>query len=280
MIDDEFNLPQVLDNIGFMRRLGTLIAPQTTANMPLYETAQKMLSWAEIEDVARSGKMDGKKRFPGKSWIKNQRSHGSCNGFAEAMAGARARFARGLERVDLSGAYAYSLMNGGRDNGSSLADGRINVAKMGVCSEALVGWDQIYRSSYDTAKADAEAARFKAPDGEVFAVATKQGWYSGLAQGFIAVGAVHVARAFMNVNSAGVAGVDNGPGNHSIGVEGLIWDGGLVETAWNHWDVTYGVEGRMNLLWDHHEQTFKYHEHYLFRAMIDDPQGDNPPILK
>ena len=104
MIDDEFNLPQVLDNIGFMRRLGTLIAPQTTANMPLYETVQKMLGWGEIEDVARSGKMDGKKRFVGKDWIKNQRSHGSCNGFAEAMAAARARVARGLARIDLIGA--------------------------------------------------------------------------------------------------------------------------------------------------------------------------------
>jgi len=278
VIEDNDDLQSVLDNIGFMRRLGCLIAPQTTASMPVYEVSQKMLSSSEIKDIAQSGKMSGPRRFPGKDWIKNQRFHGSCNGFAEAMGATRARVARGLPRIDLSGAYAYSLMNDGRDNGSSLADGRINVAKMGICTEALVGWDQIYRNRYDTAKADAEAARFKGF--EVFAAATREGWYSGLAQGFIGVGAVHVGRTFVSVNSSGVAGIDNGPGNHSIGVEGLIWDGGLVETAWNHWDVTYGVEGRMNLLWDHHQQTFGYHEHYLISAMIDDPQGDNPPIIK
>lgn len=278
-IEDEFKLPEVIDEIGMVRRMGTLLPPQGMVSaFPVYEDTQRMFTAAEIEDLARSGTISGKARFPDDNWIKDQKSHGSCNGFASAMCLSRARVLRGLARVDLSGAYSYSRMNGGRDQGSALEDGMKNMQQYGICPESLASWDQIYRNSYDTAKADAEAARFKGF--ECFAARTKEGWYSGLAAGFVGVCAVHVANAFMRVDGSGIAGVDNGPGNHAVHTEGLSWRGMVVEDGVNSWNLTYGVRGRMGMVWAHHAQTFGYHVHYLIRAGIDDPQGDNPPILK
>lgn len=274
----DYEIQQVIDNAGFTRRLGTLIAPPgLKSSFPAYEASQKMLTAAEIEDVARSGKISGKSRFPEDDWIKNQHNTGGCNGWAMAMALARARVLRGLKRVDLSGAYAYSRMNGGRDNGSLLEDGMKNMEQYGVAPFDMVRWDQIYRNKYDTTAADAAAARFK---GKVYVAGTKDGWYSGLARGYVGVCAVHVNDNFMRMSGEGIAGVDNGPGNHAVLAEGLSWRGMLTEDGANSWDLTYGVRGRMGMIWDHHAQTFGYHVHYLVWGSIDDPQGEEPPVIK
>lgn len=275
----DYEIQQVIDNAGFVRRLGTLIAPPgLKSTFSVYEASQKMLTAAEIEDLARSGLISGKKRFPEDDWIKNQFNFGACNGWAMAMALARARVLRGLKRVDLSGAYAYSRMNGGRDNGSILEDGMKNMQIYGVAPYDMVRYDQIYRNQYDTAAADAAAARFKGF--ECFAAGTKEGWYSGLAMGYVGVCAVHVGNDFMRMSGEKIAGVDNGPGNHAVHAEGLSWRGQVVEDGVNSWGLTYGDRGRMGLVWAHHAQTFGYHMHYLIKAGIDDPQGEEPPVIR
>lgn len=253
---------------------GLQIPVSTASAFPAYEASGPMLSMPEILDIAKSGTQRGRDRFD-VTFIKNQRSHGSCQGFASAAATTRARIRRGSKRVDLSGAYAYSLVNGGRDNGSMLEDGMI-ACEEGYATEETVGWDAIYPNRYNVAKAKAEAARFKAR--EVYAVRTEQALFSALAVGFDCVVAVHADNGFMSLDGRGVAQGGNGPGNHAVGADGLTYDGELIADGYNSWDVSYGDRGRMGLTWSRHfRPTNPHHCFYAIRTASDDPQEPNPP---
>lgn len=272
-MNEQFTLPDgTVVGTGLM-----LPPPQFSTNLPVYEDSGPMWTWEQIDSVVKAGLADGRKKFD-KSLIKNQRNHGSCNGFAGSSAQTRARMRRGLSRVDLSGAYLYSLINGNRDNGSMLDDGMNALMKQGCAEEQYAKWNQIYRSQYDTRAADASAARFKAD--ECYAVGTKQGLFSALAAGFDCVVAVHVESGF-NVNRDGVVTEGRGPGNHAVGCDGAIWDEkyGYLTTNYNSWDVVYGIDGRMLCSWEYQYQyTTKYHKFYAIRTTGDDPQGNNPPV--
>lgn len=268
---DELTLPD-----GTPVYTGLLIPASLSTAFPVYEDAGPMLTDEQVVAVAKLRSKHGGDRF-GSGYIKNQRNHGSCQGFASAAAVTRARVRRGLARVDLSGAYAYSLVNGGRDQGSMLEDGMAACAAKGYATEATVGWDAIYPSRYDRAKADAEAARFRAF--EVYAVRSAAGLFSALAGGFDCVVAVHADSEFMRLDARGVAQGGSGPGNHAVGCDDLWWDGELIAAGYNSWDVTYGFQGRMGLTWNRHfGPTTRYHVFYAIRSTSDDPQGDNPPV--
>lgn len=240
------------------------------STLPVYEDVGPVLTPAEIEAAARSGRHRGRDRFD-QSFIKNQRSHGSCNGFAGAAALTRARVRRGLGRVDLSGAYLYSLINGGRDQGSMLDDGMRAVQARGVATEATVGWDQIYPRQYDRSRADAEAARHRAF--ECYAVRTREGLLSALACDFDCVVAVHAGGRFMRLDGRGVAGADRGRGNHAVCADGLHWDGEVLVDSPGSWGTTYGDGGRCYLSWDGHlAPTTDYHVFYAIRSTLDGSQ--------
>ena len=246
------------------------------SSFPTYESSGPMLSRDEIVNIAKSNTMRGSTRF-GDDIIKDQRSFGSCNGFAGALCLTRARIRRGLTRIDLSGAYLYSLINGGRDQGSLLEDGMRTMQEKGIATESTVPWNAIYPSRYDKQKADAEAARFKGF--ECYSVRKELELFSALALGFDCVVAVHADNGFMQLDSRGVAGGGNGPGNHSVGADGLWWDNELIADGFNSWNLTYGNRGRMGLTWNRHfASTTKYHVFFAIRSTSDDPQGDNPPV--
>jgi hypothetical protein len=237
-----------------------------------------MFQMDTIKQIAANTPKNGRKWFD-RTFIKNQRSHGSCQGFASAAMVTRARIRRGLERVDLSGAFAYSLVNRGRDDGSILEEGMV-ACQGGYATEETVGWDAIYPSRYDVPKAKAEAARFKAF--EVYAVRTEQALFSALAAGFDCVVAVHADNGFMVLDGNGIAGGGNGPGNHAVGADGLYItsSGQLVADGVNSWDLTYGDNGRMGLTWARHfAPTCSYHVYYAIRSASDDPQGEKPPTV-
>lgn len=243
---------------------------------PLYEDAGPMLTDAQIADAAKSGAMRGKGRF-GDDWVGNQRDKGSCNGWAGAKSLQRARVRRGLPRVNLSGAYLYSLINGGSDNGSMLDAGMAAIQSRGIATEETVPWDRIYPSLYDRAKADAEASKNKGF--ECYAVRSRQALFSALAVGFDCVVAVHADNGFMALDSDGVAGGGNGPGNHAVLCDGLYWSarrGRPVGDGVNSWGLSYGDRGRMGLDWNaHFAPTTQYHVFYAIRSTTDG--GDSPP---
>lgn len=256
------------------RRFGTgLMLPPAgrVCALPAFESRVPLLSEDQVRSLARSGAADGRKLFD-RSMIKNQHNHGSCNGFAGAAALTRARIRRGLPRVDLSGAYLYSLINGGRDNGSMLDDGMEAVLSRGIATEATVKWNQIYPTQYDKGKADAEASQYKGF--ECYAVRLSEsswspfaGLWTALAMGFDCVVAVHVGSRFTAVNSDGIAGADAGPGNHAVMCDGLAEiNGKLYGTGVNSWGTEFGQDGRMQLGEAHFGQTFGNHVFYAVRS--------------
>jgi hypothetical protein len=261
---------EIIDDSGVVRKLG-LLAPEPgfVSSFPLFSSAVAVWPESDVRAMARSGLMDGRKKFDD-SWIKNQRDKGSCAGFAAASALSRARVARGLERVDLSGAYLYSLVNRGRDQGSLLDEGMMALQSRGVATEATVPWDRIFPSQYDRVKADAEAAKYKGF--ECYQTRSRAELYAGVAMGYFGVVAVHVGNNFMRVDrNTMIAGADNGIGNHAVLVDGIATEGDeIVLTAANSWDLTWGVRGRMNLTWERHlAQPNRHHPYYLIRSTTD-----------
>jgi len=271
------DIEEIRDKSGELRRLGSLTLPDNfVSSFPPYEGSPECPLWDDA-DIKRVISDPNRRKpellFPSTDgWIKNQRSHGSCNGFALATAIDRARYLRGI-RDDwrASGAFPYSLMNGGRDQGSALEDGLIIAERNGVCSEEIVGWDQIYPSQYDKEAAHADAAKHKGLG--CYRALTKQGFRSGLAAGFVGIVAVMAGSRYQQFRN-GIAGVDNGMGNHAVCVCDLRLKGGtevyLQEGSWgvNGW----GDGGRGFLVWDHFAQTFKQHAFYLIPSTLEGPR--------
>lgn len=260
--------PIIID--GEQKGCGLLMPPTPCfTTLPVWEEKLPVWNEAQVLEVARSGLMDGRKLFDS-SWIKDQKSHGSCNGFAGAAALSRSRVRRGLARVDLSGAYLYSLINGGQDRGSMLDDGMNAMQSKGIASDATVKWDQIYPHQYDRAKADAEASKYRG--WECYAVKTLPGLWTALAAGWDCVVAVHAGNNFMRVGADGIVGADNGPGNHAVAADGVVYSeraGQLVACGVNSWNTNYGVEGRMGLTEGHFRQTISQHSFYAVRSTTD-----------
>lgn len=251
---------------------GLLIPASLSTSFEEYETAGPMMTMDAVVAAAKTGQFRGFDRFDS-SWVKNQKQFSSCNGFAEASALSKARVRRmGMKhRVDLSGAYAYSLINGNRDRGSMLLDGMEKCGEIGIATEKTVPYSAIFRSQYDTAKADAEAANYKGL--ECYAVRTELALASALINGFDVVVAVHAGNGFMQVDAAGIANGDNGPGNHAVHEDGIGWSEGLNCLVFDHqgsWGTSYGRAGRAGLTWErHHKQTTQYHVFYAVKSTTD-----------
>lgn len=246
---------------------------------PMIEDSPHMLTMDQIKAIAGNKATDMRAIFD-KSWILNQRTHGSCAGFCGAGALSKTRYRRGQPKQMLSGAYVYSKVNGGRDRGSALEDVKNALERFGACLLSTVGWDAIYPSRQPST-ADAEASRFKAV--ESYAVGTLQGAWTALALKFDLAVAVQVGSRFSRLDSEGVAGVDSGAGNHCVHADGVVLakDGSTLQALGvNSWDVTFGEDGRMKLIDRHFIETMKYHMFYAIRSTTDDPNAPSPPDLE
>jgi hypothetical protein len=250
---------------GMVRKMGTLVPmPGFVSAFPQFEASIAVMDDETIKNIVTDpGRKMGRKAF-GDEWITDQKSHGSCNGFAGASALSRARYLRGIrDKLILSGSYIYSHINGGRDNGSLLEDGMKELQQYGAPPLAMCPWNMIYRN--ETKQFDAEAAKRKGF--EAYAAGTMQGFKTGLAMGFMGVCAVHVGNNFGNLSAGGVAGIANGPGNHAEAVDNLEWDG----SRWLYdipgsWGLNYAQRGRYYHVDAHFAQTFANHKFYLIRS--------------
>lgn len=212
-----------------------------------------------------------------KKWISNQHSTSACNGHSCARALSKSLYIRSGVETLLSGADAYSQMNGGQDNGSTLADGMTIIQRNGVSTEALVPWDHIYSSQIS---AEAKAVRSRYKGFELYAADDEAQFATGIFYGFVGVVAVHVAGGYDRQDGDGVCQGGNGPGNHSVGIDdiGILSDGRIVYDQFNSWGPEWGQDGRTRLVWSQHlATTVKYHRFFLLRSGLDDPEGNNPP---
>ncbi len=271
--------PAIIDGIGEPRKLGAIPSPGLKSAFPLLEDAVPIMSDDEIRNLLKSGKRpkSGRHQF-GSDWIKDQSSYGSCAGWASASALERARVRKRLPWVKLSGSSVYAQVNGGRDNGSIPEEAMVAMQNRGAVPIGPSRVDEIYMSNY-SASDWAEAARYKA--GECYATRDLQAFFTGIALGFDGVVAVHAGSRFMRMDGNGVAGVDNGGGNHAVCVDDIdmLSDGTLVLDDPNSWGLSFGVNGRAYLTKKHFAQTIQNFAFYLVRTANDDPQGSNPPSI-
>lgn len=241
------------------------------------EDTPMMLTDSQINEIFASGSADKRDIFDS-SYILDQKSHGSCCGFGCAGALSKARVRRNMMKVILSGAFIYSRINGGSDNGGLLEDGRKELMEVGTCPQAICNWDAIYPNR-QSSECKVEAAKYKGF--ECYKAGTIQGFWTGIALQFDAVVAVHVSSRFTKLDGEGIAGADSGPGNHCVHVDGGRMEGSdRVGNGVNSWNITYGDNGRMGLTDNHFKQTFPNHVFFLIRCAEANPDEKHPPILK
>ena len=250
----------ILDIHGQSRNNGSLLLPsgKVTA-LRSFETEKPVWTDAQIRAaILDPDRPDSRKLF-GLEWMQNQYSKGSCNGYATAAALAKARWLRGIRDglFLLSGAFLYSLINGGQDHGSYLHDSMEAVEIYGICPEALVPWDCIY--SYQLPPgAYAEAIKHRGI--QAYPVQTKQGFRTALAAGYPVIVCVQAGNDFQWLNNQGICGVDSGNGNHAIHCCGIdIINGTEVYDTRNSWGLSYGDNGCCYTTWDSFEQPFDFH---------------------
>lgn len=265
----EHDLPWFRDSNGQIRRCGSLTLPDGFVSAyRTFEEEHPVYEDDQIDELISDPKRVAGRRMFGPEWVMDQKSHGSCNGYAAAAALSKARWIRGVrDKLLLSGAYVYSKINGGQDRGSILEDGMEAIQKYGSCPLSLVGWDKIYPNQQPR-NADAEAAKHKGL--ACWAIQTKQGFRTALAMRMPVIVAVHAGNNFQRL-SGGIAGVNNGIGNHAVHCDNILKSNGLeVYDHQGSWSTSYGQMGRSYLTWEHFVQTFRGEGHrgmHLFYAI-------------
>ena len=275
-------VPSIIDNTGVIRKLGA-IPPKTLAHsfLTFPESGIKAMSDDEIKlYLSTSAPRTGRDAF-GSDWILDQKSHGSCAGFATAGACNRAFYMDGQGRLTFNGAWCYSLGNRNSDNGSIPEEVIAAVQKNGLMPvHSSADWDKIYQSQY-TASDRAEAAKYRLGPDNVLVTNDRQEFLTGIALGWKGVIAVHVGNNFMRLDSRGVSGFDSGPGNHAVCIDGLKLLGSTIGMDLpNSWNTTFGQDGRTYVIFEEHcRQTAQNFNFFLVRGALDIVGGDKPPAI-
>lgn len=281
------DLPIIETPDGETRKLGCLVPTSFPTGFPCYadEFRSEMMTLdavrAALAPFSGRSMYDRRARFAGAKYIRNQRSHGSCNGFSTAGVLSRVRELRGEPYVCLSGADAYSQMNGGQDNGSMLADAMDAVLPNGIAPEELVPWDKIYTGQISAA---AKASRVRFKGFKAYAIDSEEELATALALGRICVIAVHADNGFMSVDGDGISRMGNGVGNHSVLLQdvGMLSDGTLWYDLGNSWDVSFCDGGYTKVTFNRQlRQTIQHHRFWALVSTTDDEQDSStPPKVK
>lgn len=263
------------DRSGQLRKFGLLPSdPQRVmAAFPRsFESEFKVWSDSDLKIAAEDpNRKCGRNIFSSKC-IQNQGSKGSCAGYAAAQILAKCNSLRDpanagdANYVKLSGAYAYSLCNGGRDSGSMLIDNFNVIIENGIPPESLCPWDQIYPRLQRPGLA-AEAAKLKGWQG--LRLNSWEGLLTLIAMGGVVATCVMAGPRYETLDSDGVAGVDNGSGNHANHADDFRWrpTGFQVDNV-NQWGTGYGDQGRAWMTYASFRQTMKVHQHYGFLSTV------------
>jgi hypothetical protein len=251
-----------------------LNVPRSKPNkFQLYQDHNSLLTLDQIKQtVTHSTRMSAEELFPAERWIGTQLNNG-CNGWAAAGALARASVKRGNKPVILSGDFIYSHINGGSDNGSLLHDAMEFMQTSGICEDSLVKHGT-WRKRDIKPEAIENAKRYRAF--RCYRVDEEIELLTGLARGYCGVIAVHVNIRYETDENGTVYATD-GPGNHAVCVDDLrLFDGRLQIRSPGSWGLSWGKRGAGWFEWNKSlRTTCKYHDFYLIRSTLDDPQGQN-----
>lgn len=257
-------IDEIVDDSGNLRRLGSLI-PESLNLCGAPTFAEKYPAWSddEIREAITDPLRKPARIIFGNTWIHNQGSFGSCNGWATAGVGARARYWRGIkDGKQFSGSFTYSRINRGVDQGSALYEGMVSIGRDGLCPIDLCKPNQIYKNQISS-EAVTEAAKRKALVRTAYHISTIRELRTALAMRLPCVVAVHAGRNLQQLNKQKIAGVDNGRGNHSVLCDDLCIIGGheVFDFA-NSWGLQYGDNGRAYLTEEHFAQTIGVHDFF------------------
>ncbi len=258
-----------IDLHGEERRCGLLMPPEgLVSSFPDVESDPEMhvLDDADIRKIASAFDDD---EGLGTWRILDQKSHGSCAGFGCAGATMTLRHRMGIrDRLRLSGAWLYSWANSNRDAGAPLEWILRAAVNHGIPPESVVPWNVIYQRNMP-ANAKAEAEKRKPLKWR--RVTTRQQFRSCLAQKFPVVVALHAGSRFQRQDADGVAGVDNGGGNHCVYCDDIrMVRGSEVYRVVNSWNLRFGTNGTTWVRWESFEQCFGRHQFYACTALEEE----------
>lgn len=211
------------------------------------------------------------------SWTKDQNGWGKCASSAATYVVEKARYMRGQRRIELSDDYLYSLVNGGADRGSTLGENMRAIMQRGIATRATVGHGDIYRTKYNTQKADKEALRFRGH--EAFVTPGEQEVCAALLSRIPVVIAIHVGSNWQRFDNDGVLIGDRGPGNHSEHLDDIRYNrqaGRFEFRKHSSHGTRYGDGGFCWIHYGHLGSVHSSHTKYALPIAIDDPQGNNP----
>ena len=259
-------IKEIIDHSGQLRRKGSWLKPAGFVSAhPSFESAMPhlMLNDTQIRSLLADPDRVPSRQTYDVTWILNQGQYGSCNPTATAGALSRARYRRGLSKLLFSGAFLYSLINGGRDQGSALEDAMNAVMQYGIAPLSMVPPNDIYTYLIP---AGAKAEAFKHRGLKAFAVGTQQGLRSALAAQIPCVTAIEAGNNYANATD-GFPAVDSGPGDHAVCADDLcLIDGKEYFDSPGSWGGRFGVNGRQYLTWEHYRQTFPNHTFFAIAS--------------
>lgn len=266
---------------GIVHCLGLLPDPNPPRLMTLCQSLGSLPSRSELIDIVESDEYQrnvGGMAHYDSSWTKNQNGWGKCASSAATYAEEKARYVSGQPRIELSDDYLYSLVNGGRDQGSTLGENLRAITQKGIATRKTVREGQIFRNAYNASQADKEALRFRAHEG--FATPSEQEVVAALVTGKPVVIAIHVGRNWKNFDKDGVLVGDIGPGNHSEHLDHVRYNrqkGRFEFREHSSHGKSQGDGGFFWVTWERHLATV--HSSHVFYAVpnaIQDPFGLSP----
>lgn len=268
MTGSEDDTLELLLHNGETRILGCRIPAPDNPNlvgMPVYEDHHVIWTDDQIKAAITDPTRKSRRQIFDKSWILNQKSHGSCNGYALAALFGKTRWMRGVQDgKKFSGSYIYSRINGGNDNGSAVVDDFKAISQYGTVEDSVCPWNLIYRK--DTTRFDSEAKKHVGLNGYIIkqssqlsAAGVKQAFRSAVAQDQFVVVVVHADNAYADYKS-GPLPVNNGPGNHANHVDQMeLINGVEVFSDNNNWGTGWGQDGIGQTTWANYAHTAPNH---------------------
>lgn len=207
----------------------------------------------------------------------NQQSSNGCTGFASVGALMEARAQQGMPFQELSGAYLYSQINGGRDAGSVITDAATQLLNGGTCLRSQFDIPKVF-ANQASPECRTTAQRFRA--NVIVTVWTWAEICHAMQKRWKVIVPLCVGAPYERFSNEGVAGYTPGGGNHAVRINGMK----RLSDGWNlmsrqTWYPTWGPfkNGYYYVSRKAIEGAGYPQDGYAIVDVVYDPQGDLPP---